>query len=303
MSSKILITGGAGFIGSHLADQLIELGHQVKILDNLLTGKIENINLKAEFIQEDIRNLKKIKPYFQDIDYVFHTAALPSVQESIENPLATNEINIVGTLNVLIAARDAKIKRLIYSASSAVYGDSNILPVKEDMRPNPNTPYGLQKYIGEEYCKLFSIFYSLETVSLRYFNVYGERMSDRGAYVSVMSVFLRQRKDKIPLTITGDGNQTRDFAHISDVVKANILAMTSELVGKGEVINIGSGKNYSINEIAELFRGPEGIKYIKPRIEIHDTLAYNRKAKELLGWQPEKSLKETVRELVQSSKL
>lgn len=299
---KILITGGAGFIGSHITDKLIEEDHQVKILDNLLTGKLENINPKAEFIQEDIRDLERIKPHFHSIDYVFHTAALPCVQESIENPAETNEINITGTLNVLIAARNAKVKRLIYSASSAVYGDSDILPLKEDMKPNPNTPYGLQKYVSEEYCKLFSTFYNLETVSLRYFNVYGARMSDRGVYVSVMSVFLRQRKNKETLTVTGDGTQTRDFAHISDVARANILAMTSDNVGRGEVINIGAGKNYSINEIAELFKGVEGIKYIEPRIEIHDTLADNSKAKELLGWEPENNLEEAVGELVNEVK-
>lgn len=298
--SKILVTGGAGFIGSNLTDKLIEQGHQVKILDNLLTGKKENINPSAEFVQEDIRNLEKIKPHFQGIDYVFHTAAFPRVQESIENPIETNEINITGTLNVLIAARDAKVKRLIYSASSAAYGDSDILPLKEDMKPSPKNPYGLQKYVGEEYCKLFSMFYNLETVCPRYFNVYGNRMSDVGAYVSVMSVFLRQRKNKEPLTITGDGTQTRDFTHVTDVVRANILAMTSDNVGKGETINIGSGKNYSVNQIAELFKGLEGIKHIDPRVEVHDTLADNSLAKELLGWQPEKSLEEAVGELVKS---
>lgn len=295
---NILITGGAGFIGSNLADKLIADGHQVKILDNLLTGKIENINPKAEFIQEDIRNLEKIKPHFREIDYVFHTAAFPRVQESIENPIETNEINITGTLNVLIASRDGKVKRLIYSASSAAYGDSDVLPLKEDMKANPKNPYGLQKYVGEEYCKLFSMFYNVETVCLRYFNVYGERMSDRGAYVSVMSIFLRQRKNKEQLTITGDGTQTRDFTHVSDVARANILAMASDKVGRGEVINIGAGKNYSINQIAELFIGSEGIKHIDSRVEVHDTLADNSKAKELLGWQPEKGLEEAIKELV-----
>jgi UDP-glucose 4-epimerase len=299
MPLKILITGGAGFIGSHLADKLIQQGHQVKILDNFLTGKKENINQNAEFIQEDIRNLEKIKPHFKAIDYVFHTAALPRVQESIENPLETNEINITGTLNVLIAARDAKVKKVIYSASSAAYGDSEILPLTEDMKPSPKNPYGLQKYVGEEYCKLFSMFYNLKTVNLRYFNVYGKRMSDRGAYVSVMSIFLRQRKNKEPLTITGDGTQTRDFTHVEDVVRANILAMQSDKVGKGETINIGAGKNYSINQIADLFKSAEGIKHTEPRVEVHDTLADNSKAKELLSWQPEKNLEEAIGELIE----
>lgn len=295
---KILVTGGAGFIGSHLTDKLIEEGHQVKIIDDISTGKKENLNPDAEFIQEDIRSLEKIKPHFEGIDYVFHVAALPRVQESVINPIETNEVNITGTLNVLIAARDAKVKRVIYSASSSAYGDPISLPLKEDMKPDPKSPYGLQKYVGEEYCKLFPLFYDIETVSLRYFNVYGPRMADKGAYVLVMSVFLRQRKNKEPLTITGDGTQTRDFTHVADIVRANILAMESDKVGNGEVVNIGAGDNYSISQIAELFKGSEGVKYIEARIEPHDTLADNSKAKELLGWVAEMKLEEAVEELL-----
>lgn len=300
MSKNILVTGGAGFVGSSLTDQLIKQGYKVRIIDNLITGKQKNINIDAEFVKEDIRDLEKIKPYFEGIDYVFHVAALPRVQESVQNPIETNDININGTLNVLMAARDAKVKKVIYSASSSAYGDPISLPLNEEMKPNPKSPYGLQKYVGEEYCKLFSLFYNLKTVSLRYFNVFGPRMADDGAYVTVMSIFLRQRSNHQPLTIVGDGTQTRDFTHVNDVVRANILAMESDKVGQGEVVNIGSGKNYSINQIARLFVGPEGIQHIEPRIEPHDTLADFTKAKGLLGWEPNKNLEEAVGELLAS---
>lgn len=293
---QYLVTGGAGFIGSHLVDTLIKDGHQVRVIDNFLTGKRENLNPQAELIEADIRDLEKIKPAFQGMDGVFHVAAWPRVQISIENPLETNDININGTLNVILAARDAKVKRLVYSASSSAYGDPISLPLKEDMKPNPKSPYGLQKYVGEEYCKLAALFYGLETVSLRYFNVYGPRMAEEGAYCTVIAVFLKQKREGQPLTITGDGTQTRDFTHVRDVARANILAMTSVKVGQGEVINIGAGNNHSVNEVAEMIGGPT--VNLPARIEPHDTLADNFLAKELLGWSPEVEFEEGVRELM-----
>lgn len=294
--SKYLVTGGAGFIGSNLTDELIKLGNEVVVLDNLSTGKKENLNPRAKFIKADIRNLEEIRPAFEKIDGVFHVAALPRVQFSIENPVETNEINASGALNVLIASRDAKIKRAVYSASSSVYGNTEVLPTCEDIKPNPMSPYGLQKYIGEEYCRLFSLIYGLETVSLRYFNVYGPRMADSGAYLTVIKVFLNQKAAGEPLTITNDGTQTRDFTHIRDVARANILAMQSPNVGKGETINIGAGKNYSVNQIADLVGGEK--KYIEPRIEPKHTLADISLAKKLLNWEPKERLEEAIRELL-----
>ncbi len=281
---NVLITGGAGFIGSNLVDELIAQGNEVVIIDNLSTGKKENLNPNAEFYELDIRNLEKIKPLFTGIDYVFHLAAMPRIQASIDNPILSNDINLNGTLNVLIAARDAKVKKVIYSASSSAYGDQTKMPLHEDMPARPMSPYGLQKHASELYCKLFSELYGLPTVSLRYFNVYGNRQVLEGAYCLVMGIFIRQRLANEPMTIIGDGEQRRDFTSVIDVVRANIMAVESDKVGNGEVINIGRGKNYSVNELAKLIGGPT--INMPPRIEPKETLADNSRARELLGWEP-----------------
>lgn len=283
--SYYLVTGGAGFIGSQIAKTLLKRGDKVRVLDNLITGKKDNVPQGTELVEASITDPSAIAPAFKNIDGVFHCAALPRVQTSIEQPLETNEINITGTLNILLAARDAGVKRVVYSASSSVYGDPVSLPLKENMMPNPKSPYGLQKYVGEEYAKLASMFWNVETVNLRYFNVYGPRMAFEGAYTTVIAAFLRQRAEGKKLTITGDGTQTRDFTYIDDVVRANLLAMGSEKVGSGEVINIGAGNNRSVNDVAKYFNHPT--EHIAPRVEPHDTLAYIARAKELLGWEPE----------------
>ena len=290
-----LVTGGAGFIGSNLVDELINQGHRVMIIDNLSTGKKENINQSAQFINADIRNLEEIKPYFNGADGVFHVAALPRVQLSIENPVESNYINVNGTINVLVAAKDAKVKRVVYSASSSAYGNSEILPLKEDMMPCAMSPYGLQKYIGEEYCRIFSLLYGLETVNLRYFNAYGPRMADTGAYLTVIKNFLMQKARGEAMTITGDGEQTRDFTHVRDIVRANIKAMDSQKAGKGESINIGAGKNHSVNQIAAIIGG--SYSHIPPRVEPKHTLADISKAKELLDWEPQEDLEEAIKDL------
>ena len=296
---KYLVVGGAGFIGSNLTNELIRLKHEVFVLDNLSTGKKENINPNAKFIKNDIRNLNKIIPYFKNINGVFLLAALPRVQYSIDFPVKTNINNINGVLNVLIASEKAGVKRIVYSSSSAVYGEPKKLPTREDSNISPLSPYALQKYVGEEYCRLFSIIHNIETVSLRYFNVYGPGMDNKGAYALVLSIFLKQKAENQPLTITGDGTQTRDFAHVSDVVKANILAMNSKKVGKGEVINIGAGINYSINQLAGMIS--KRIKYITPRIEPNNTLAENKLAKKLLNWQPKIKLEQGIKKLLKES--
>jgi len=282
--ARCIVTGGAGFIGSNLVDALIKQGEEVLVIDNLSAGKKENINPRADFHQADIRDLEKIKPLFEGMDYVFHLAAFPRVQPSIIDPITFNDINVNGTLNVLMAARDAKVKRVVYSASSSAYGDQEKMPLEETMPANPLSPYALQKYVGEMYCRLFSRIYGLPTVCLRYFNVYGHRQPLEGAYTLVIGIFVQQRLEGKPMTIVGDGEQRRDFTSVIDVARANILASKSDRVGHGEVINIGRGKNYSVNELAKMIGGPT--VYLPPRIEPKGTLADNRLAKELLGWEP-----------------
>jgi nucleoside-diphosphate-sugar epimerase len=207
------------------------------------------------------------------------------------------QTNVMGTLNVLIAARDAKVKRVVYSASSSAYGNQPELPLRPDMTANPLNPYALQKYIGEKLCEQFWRLYGLETVSLRYFNVYGPRMADEGAYVTVISIFKRQRKAGEPLTVAGDGEQTRDFTHVSDVVRANMLAMTSDRVGHGEVLNVGGGEQHSINKIARIVGGP--VTFIPARpAEARDTKADITLTKELLGWEPFVKFDDGLRQLL-----
>ena len=290
---KCLVTGGAGFIGSNLVDELVRQGHQVVVIDNLLLGKREYVNTKAKFHKLDIRDLKKIKPLFKGIDWVFHLAAFPRVQPSIVDPVTSNDINLSGTLNVLVAARDVGVKKFIYSASSSAYGNQSKMPLREDMPAHPISPYGLQKYVGELYCRLFSEIYGLPTVCLRYFNVYGPRQATEGAYCLVMGIFVRQRLNGKAMTIVGDGKQRRDYTSVFDVVRANILAAKSKRVGKGEVMNIGRGHNYSVNELADMIGGPR--VYLSPRIEPKETLADNSLAKRLLGWKSNVDLPNWVR--------
>lgn len=292
---KIIVTGGAGFIGSHIVDALIELNYEVHIIDNLSAGKKENINNKAIFHNVDIRDKEKLIEIFKDVKYVFHEAAMPQVQYSIENPIETHDVNVTGLLNVLEASHLNGIKRFIFAASSAAYGDQDTLPLVETMIPNPLSPYGAHKYIGEVYCKLWSDLYGIETVSLRYFNVYGQRQSVGGAYPCVVAKFVDLYKQGKPLTITGDGNQTRSFINVLDVARVNIMAMKSENVGHGEVINIGTNETYSINKIAELIDGE--IVYIEKRIEPFATSANIEKAKKLLDWSPKITLEDGILDL------
>src|SRR5271167_167270 len=252
---RALVVGGAGFIGSHLVDALVREGCTVRILDNLATGRHENVNPAAELINGDIREIDSIRPAFACVDWVFHTAALPRVMLSIEHPVETHVVNVVGTLNALIAARDAGASRFIYSGSSSVYGDQDVLPLRETMTPNPLNPYALQKLTGEQYTRMFHRLFGMQTLTLRYFNVYGQRMTTEGAYVTVIGVFIRERLAGRPLTIYGDGSQTRDFTHVSDVVRANLAAMQSA-IADGRAVNIGRGKAMSVNEIAAIVGGP-----------------------------------------------
>ena len=292
--NKVVVTGGAGFIGSNLVDALVDKGYKVSVIDNLSNGKKEFVNKKAKFYKADITNPKALKPIFKGAVYVFHLAALPRVEYSIKYPKESHEVNITGTLNVLIAARDAGVKKVIYSASSSAYGDQLVMPLVETMEAHPKSPYALHKHAGELYCRLFSEVYGLPTVSLRYFNVYGNRQSAEGAYALVIAKFFEQKRKGLPMTITGDGKQTRDFTNVRDVVSANILAAESE-IKNGEVFNIGAGRNYSVNEVAKFIGG--AIKHIPARLEPHEMLADNSKARKILGWIPQVKFEDGIEEL------
>jgi len=292
MNQKVLVTGGAGFIGSHLVDALIEKGYKVVVIDNLSTGKIENINKKAKFYKIDICSpkieeiFKKEKPQI-----CFHLAALPRVPLSVKDPVLTSRVNVLGTINIFKASVDSKVKRVIFASSSSVYGDQEKLPLRENMSPNPISPYGLQKYVCEQFAKLFSNLYKISIVSLRYFNVYGPRIDFDSEYSLVIGKFLKLKAQGKPLTIYGDGNQTRGFCYVDDVVEANILAMKSKKIKGGEVINIGNEKSYSINYLAKLIGGE--VKYLPPRPgDVLHTRADITLAKKLLNWSPKVSLEE-----------
>lgn len=290
---KVAVTGGAGFIGSHLVDRLISLGVEVVVLDNLSTGKRENVNPKANLVICNIPNSTTdfLCEQTKDVDVIFHLAAKTAVQESIENPEMYNEINVGGTLKMLEICRLNNIPKFIFSSTSAIYGNTKT-PTSETNPVNPISPYATTKLIGEKYCKLYNKIYGIDTVCLRYFNVYGNRMNNEGGYKLVMPIFKDQILNNKPLTINNDGEQRRDFVHVEDIVEANILAATRKEDFNGDVFNIGNGKNYSINEVADMFKGKK--IYGEKRIEPFETLADNAKAKLNLGWKPKGDLKKWI---------
>lgn len=295
--SKYLVTGGAGFIGTNIIKQLLEKGDEVVVLDNYSGGRfLDRIQPNVKYVEGDIRNMKDINNVMAGVDGVFHLAAMARMPYSIKNPQETNEVNIDGTLNVLVSARDNGVKRLVYSASSSAYGEQKADLLVETMKPAPISPYGLQKYVGEEYCRLFYELYKFGTVSLRYFNIFGPHMDPSGAYALVIAKFFKQLKEGKPMTICGDGEYLRDYTHVYDIAQANILAMESEKVGHGEVVNIGNGTSYSVNDVAKIIGGD--FVYIDPRPgDPRSTRADNTLAKELLGWQPTISLEDGINEL------
>ncbi|MGH8012880.1 MAG: NAD-dependent epimerase/dehydratase family protein [Candidatus Binataceae bacterium] len=292
-SPLIAVTGGAGFIGSHLVDALVAHEFRVRVIDNFTTGRREWLNSSAELVERDIR--ESLSLVFDGVDCIFHTAAMPRVMLSIERPVETHLVNVIGTLNVLVAAREARVRRVIFSGSSSVYGDQSVLPMVESMTPNPLNPYALQKLVGEQYARMFHHLFAMETLTLRYFNVYGPRMASVGAYVTVIGAFIRQRLSSQPLTIHGDGEQTRDFTHVKDVVRANLAAMTCA-IADGRAINVGRGASMSVNQIAALIGGP--VVNLAPRPgDPRATLADITQARQLLGWQPEIDTETGIREL------
>ncbi len=294
-SRKAIVTGGAGFIGSNLSHALCEAGWETHIIDRDPSFRRATLPKEAQLHEVDIRSCETIEAIMAGADVVFHTAAVPRVPYSIEHPVETTDENITGTVSVLTAAARAKVRRVVYSASGSAYGNQETLPLGETLPANPVNPYGLQKYVGELFAKMWSEIYGIETVSLRYFNVYGPGLDPNGPYALAIGRFLSARKNNEPITIYGDGTVTRDFTHVSDVVRANLLAAESGRVGKGEVINVGAGRNVSIKALADMFGGE--VVYAAPRIEAHDSLADTKKAKELLGWEPRVRLEDGILEL------
>ena len=304
---KVLVTGGAGFIGSTLVDKLIDKNIDVVIDDNLSSGKEKNINPKAQFFKGDL-NHKTFDGYkhyntktksledttllhiLKDVDTVFHLAATPQVQYSIENPTDNN--NLTSTINILEASYKSGVKRVILSSSSAVYGNPKYTPIDENHPIQTLSPYALHKLVGEQYCKLYSLVYGLDTVCLRYFNAYGDRMPNEGAYRSVISVFMEQYKNKEPLNIVNDGKQRRDFVHVNDIVNANIRCGGNKNNFNGDIFNVGTGKAYTVNEIANMFGGEK--KYGEKRIEPKDSIAENAKIILDLDWEPHGNLEEWI---------
>lgn len=292
---KAVVTGGMGFIGSHIVDALIDRGFEVHSIDNHAAGKRDDRrNPKAVYHEADIRYYDEIAPIVKGAEYVFHEAALPRVQFSIENPIETFEVNVNGLVAILTAANEGGVKKVINASSGSVYGDQDAMPLVETMTAQPKSPYGLQKRIGELTCKLWSDVYGLPTVSLRYFNVYGKRMDPEGAYALAIAKFIKQRTEGKPITIWGDGSHSRDFTHVRDVVTANLLAAESG-VGGGEIFNIGAGKNRTVNDLAALIGGPTVNE--PERLEPAHALADNTKARTMLNWQPTISLEEGIAEL------
>jgi UDP-glucose 4-epimerase len=294
---KSLVTGGAGFIGSNIVDKLLELGHQVIVIDDESSDAHESFywNPIAKNHKLDICDYQKIRPLFEGVDYVFHLAAEARIQPAILNPLKAVRTNSLGTATVLQCAREAGVKRVMYSSTSSAYG-FNAIPNKEDQLDDCLNPYAVSKVSGEKLCSMYTNLFGVETVIFRYFNVYGPREPMRGQYAPVIGIFRKQANAGELLTIVGDGEQRRDFTHVDDVVSANILAATARIENSllGTVFNIGSGKNYSINEIAKMYNH-ESIN-IPPRVgESRETLADNQKAKNILSWNPEKTIDDWIK--------
>jgi nucleoside-diphosphate-sugar epimerase len=305
--SEILVTGGAGFIGSHIVDRLLDEGLKVRVLDNCSTGEKKNLaqhqNKKSfQFIEGDIRNFDLVKKTVKGADAVIHEAALVSVTRSVENPLLSNEVNVTGTVNLLKACVDAHVKRFIYASSCAVYGDTETLPNHENLTPKPLSPYAADKLAAENYAKVFHDVYGLETVSLRYFNVYGPRQK-YGPYSGVISIFINLLLENKPPIIYGDGKQTRDFINVKDVVEANMLALSKRKT-VGEVFNISTGEATTINKLTETIQKIMGKTFLKPVHteprpgDIKHSYGDISKARRKLEYEPKVQLEKGLSELV-----
>lgn len=297
---KTIVTGGAGFIGSHLVEILLSKGHSVLVLDNFISGRAENLaqarnSPNLQIYRVDITEFEKIKKYFLDIDWVFHLAALADIVPSVTKPLKYYKNNVDGTASVLEASRLANVKKLVYAASSSCYGIANIFPTPEEAPIKPEYPYALTKYLGEQLALHWAKVYKLPVVSLRLFNVYGPRARTSGTYGAMFGIFLAQKLAGKPYTVVGDGNQTRDFVFVKDVARAFLAAAESDL--RGEIFNVGSDGTYSVNSIVELLGG-EKVYIPKRPGEPEQTFADISKIKKMLNWQPQVSLKEGIKILL-----
>jgi UDP-N-acetylglucosamine/UDP-N-acetylgalactosamine 4-epimerase len=301
-----LVTGGAGFIGSHIVEELVRRGETVRVLDNFITGKRENIapflNL-MELNEGDIRDLKTCRQALEGIDYVLHQAALPSVPRSIEDPLLTNEINVRGTLNLLLASYEAKVKRFVFASSSSVYGDDPQLPKKEGSEGIPLSPYAVSKFVGEKYCQVFTEIYGLETVSLRYFNVFGPRQDPLSQYAAAVPLFITKILAKESPQIYGDGEQSRDFTYVANVVEANLRAVEAPPEAVGGVFNIACGERTTVNflakEISKLTKCSVEPVYVEPRPgDIKHSFADINKTREVLRFEPMVTFKQGLKKTV-----
>ena len=298
---KSLVTGGAGFIGSNLVDGLLSLGHEVTVIDNEYSDAHDHFywNDHTENYKYDIRDYEKTRPLYDGVDYVFHIAAEARIQPAILNPVEAVSINSVGTCTVLQCSREAGVKKLMYSSTSAGYG-MNSQPNVETQPDDCLNPYSISKVNGEKLCKMYTDLFDLDTVIFRYFNVYGERQPIRGQYAPVIGIFLRQLEAGQPLTIVGDGEQRRDFTYVKDIVNANIMAALSnaDKEAYGQVYNVGSGVNYSVNEVAEMISN--SVKYIPPRLgEARISLANIDKIYKTFAWKPQQSLESWVKSAVE----
>ena len=299
MALKSVITGGAGFIGSNLTDHLVRIGHKVVVLDNFVSGKKSNLShhkkKDVKIIKDDISNSKNLEKYFKGADYIFHLAALAEVIPSIKNPKKYFKNNVIGTLKVVEAAKKVNIKKLIYAASSSCYGNPKKFPTSEKDKIDLNNPYAATKFIGEEIVMKYADMFKMPNISFRFFNVYGPRLNVSGQYTAVIGNFLSQKKNNIPLTIVGNGKQTRDFIHVDDLVSAFIKVIKSRYVKK--IYNIGSGKRTSINTIASIFNGKKKFIPIRPG-EPKDSLANISKLKKDINWKPKISIESGIKQLL-----
>jgi len=292
---KYVVSGGSGFIGSHIVDKLIDEGKIAIVIDNNSNNRKPIINSQAKYYNIDIsnsENIDELSHILKDCEGIFHCAALIDVQESIIKPSIYELNNTIGTLNLLQAAVKANVKRFIYSSSAAVYGNTDKMPISELCQINPLSPYGSQKYYGEVMCNVFSELHGLETCCLRYFNAFGERQKVSGAYATVIGIFKYQIENNLPLTITGDGEQKRDFIYVKDLANANYLSMFSKEKFNGEIFNIGSGKSFSINQIANFFNVEK--TYVPGLKEPRESLANIDKAKMIIDWKPTMDVKEWI---------
>jgi len=304
---KVLITGGAGFIGSNLARACLEAGEEVRIFDDFATGRHENldeIRRDVELIEGSVVEQDALGRAVHGCEVIYHQAALPSVPRSVEEPLLTHAVNATGTLNVLQAARERDVRRVVYAASSSAYGDTEVLPKVETMAPNPLSPYALQKHVGEVYCRQFTHLYGLETVALRYFNVFGPRQDPNSAYAAVIPNFISAISKGEPPRVHGDGLQSRDFTFVRDVVSANLAAAAGPPESAGEVFNVACGHRITLLELIEMIARVLGVEAAEPRFgpprpgDVRHSQADIRKAERLLGWRPRHAMIEGLRETV-----